>query len=233
MRESNEDPVCEIEGQLAEDRECLPPSLAESLEGVLGTSGEEGPSVGEIVDGVGDKGFGLLFLFLSLPSALPVPAPGYSTPFGIVIVLIALQMLVGRRVLWLPQKLRAVRLRKSVARRVIKTGSGAVRRIETFIRPRHDWIGSPLGLKALALVIMSMGGLMILPIPLTNTAPAIVIFLIGLGLAEDDGLLALGAFCVGCCAVALYAYVVYLFFTYGPEAVYEIKDWIKGLPRAD
>jgi hypothetical protein len=233
LKESNDAPACDREGQAAEDRECLPLSLAESLEGVLGSSEEQGPSIGEIVDGVGDKGFGLLFVFLSLPSALPVPAPGYSTPFGIVIVLIALQMLVGRRVLWLPQRLRSVRLRKSVSRRVIKTGSGAIRRLESVIRPRHDWIGSPLGLKALALVIMCMGALMILPIPLTNTAQAMVIFLIGLGLAEDDGLLALGAFGVGCCAVALYAYVVYLFFTYGPDAVYEIKDWIKGLLGAD
>lgn len=195
----------------------------------MGDSRKEGPSIGEIVDSIGDKGFGLLFLVLSLPSALPVPAPGYSTPFGIVIVLLAMQMVLGRRKLWLPERLRAVRLRKSVARKVLSTGSTAIRWCERFIRPRHDWIGAPLGLKALGLVIMCMGGLMILPIPLTNTAPAMVVFLIGLGLAEDDGLLAIGAFGVGCLAVALYAYVVYVFFAYGPDAVYEVKDWIKSL----
>ncbi len=30
--------------------------------------------------------FGFLLVILSLPSALPVPAPGYSTPFGILFI---------------------------------------------------------------------------------------------------------------------------------------------------
>ena len=29
-----------------------------------------------------ERTFGFLFVLLSLPSALPIPAPGYSIPFG-------------------------------------------------------------------------------------------------------------------------------------------------------
>jgi hypothetical protein len=67
-----------------------------------------------------------------------------------------------------------------------------------------------------------------LPIPLTNTLPAMVIFLIGVGLSEEDGLLAIGAFAVGCLAVVLYGYIIYLVLSQGPEAVDGIKDWIKA-----
>ncbi|MFP4176563.1 MAG: exopolysaccharide biosynthesis protein [Candidatus Brocadiia bacterium] len=200
----------------------LPAGLADALERVLRSDHEKGPSIGEIVDSVGEKGFGILFLVLSLPSAIPVPAPGYSTPFGVVIALIALQMFLGRRVLWIPQRLRRVRLNPKKADRIISAGAAAIRRIERFIRPRHHWIGSPLALRALAVVLLSMGGLMIFPIPLTNTAPAIVVFLLGLGLAEEDGLLVLGAFVVGCVAVLLYAGVIYLVWAYGPDAVDEV-----------
>ncbi len=204
-------------------------TLTEALEGVIDNADQRGPSIGRIVDTVGDKGFGLVFLLLSLPSALPVPAPGYSTPFGIVIVLIALQMFVGRHVLWLPERLRRIRIKQSVVRKAVKRGSGLIGWMEKYIRPRHQWISSTWGLRVLAVVIMCMGGLMILPIPLTNTAPAMVIFLIALGLAEDDGVLALGAFAVGCGAVALYAYVVYLFYVFGPGAVQQLEESVRRL----
>lgn len=204
-------------------------TLSQALEGILDTKDDRGPSVGQIVDAVGDKGFGIVFLVLSLPSALPIPAPGYSTPFGVVLVLIALQMFVGRHILWLPQRLRRVRLKKSLADKAVHRGSSVIRWMETFIRPRYQWISSTWGLRALSVVIIIMGGLMMLPIPLTNTAPAIVIFLIGFGMAEDDGLLAIGAFAVGCVAVALYAYIVYLFYAFGPEAVHGLKNSIRSM----
>jgi hypothetical protein len=73
-----------------------------------------------------------------------------------------------------------------------------------------------------------MACLMMLPIPLTNTFPAIVIFMIGIGLSEEDGLLAIGAFTVGCCALILYAGIVYIVLTQGVEAIEPIKDWIKS-----
>ena len=40
-------------------------SLAETLEATLLTGNENGPSIGEITDAVGDKGFGLLLMILS------------------------------------------------------------------------------------------------------------------------------------------------------------------------
>lgn len=207
-------------------------ALSEALEEVLDVEGDEkGPCIGQIVDTVEDKGFGILFLVLSLPSALPVPAPGYSTPFGIVIVILALQMLWGRHILWIPQRLRRIRLKKKVADKVVERGTVTIRWLEKFIRPRHQWVSSTLGLRVLSIVIICMGALMILPIPLTNTAPAMVIFFIGLGLAEDDGVLAVGAFALGCLAVALYAYIIYLFYAYGPEAIAGLKETIKGVIR--
>lgn len=204
-----------------------PESLAQTLERVLITPNELGPSIGEITAAVGEKGFGLVLLILALPSALPVPAPGYSTPFGIAITLVALQMLFGRSTLWLPKRLESTRIKPGLARKMLGAANKFLHFSERFIRPRQRWIRSKAGQAALAVVIIIMANLMILPIPLTNTAPAMVIFLIGIGLAEEDGLLAILAFALGCLAVALYAYIIYIVVSQGPEVIEGWKDWLK------
>jgi hypothetical protein len=203
-------------------------SLAQVLQSALRHPEGDDPSIGNLTLEIGDKGFGILLIILSLPSALPVPAPGYSTPFGIAIMLIALQMLRGRHSLWLPQRIQKVKIPANLCKRMANAAAKFLKASERWIKPRQRWIASRAGHAALASVVAVMAALMILPIPLTNTFPAMVIFLIGIGLAEEDGLLALLAFAVGVLAVLLYSYIVYLLISEGPEAVYQIKEWLKA-----
>ena len=70
-------------------------NLSTDLKELLSQGDARGISIGHLLQALGDRGFGLLFIILSLPSALPVPAPGYSTPFGIIITILALQMMAG------------------------------------------------------------------------------------------------------------------------------------------
>ena len=202
--------------------------LGETLQELLNADDERGLSINEITCAVGEKGFGLLLIVLSLPSALPIPAPGYSTPFGVVMALIALQMIRDRKTVWLPQRLGTIRIKPKLAKTMLGTASKFLNKIERYIRPRQKWIRGHAGQASLAFVVLNMACLMMLPIPLTNTFPAIVIFLIGVGLSEEDGLLATGAFTVGCCALILYAGIVYIVLTQGVEAIEPIKDWIKS-----
>ena len=44
---------------------------------------DEDVSIGEVLDAIADRGCGLILLILALPAALPLPAPGYATPFGL------------------------------------------------------------------------------------------------------------------------------------------------------
>ena len=203
--------------------------LGETLQELLKSDDENGISISEITRAVGEKGFGLLLVVLSLPSALPVPAPAYSTPFGLVIALIALQMISGRRAVWLPQKIGTIRIKPKLTDKMIGSASRFLGKMERYIRPRQKWIRGRTGQASLALVVLIMACLMMLPIPLTNTFPAMVIFMIGVGLSEEDGLLAIGAFTLGCCAVLLYMGIVYIVLIHGVEAIEPIKDWIKSL----
>ncbi len=199
-------------------------SLSQSLNRLLETSHSNNLSIGKISDRVGDKGFGLLLVLLSLPSALPVPAPGYSTPFGLLLSILGLQMMLGKQSPWLPARARRIVLKRTVAEKVIRGGAFFFGKVEHLIRPRLSWIGGRLGLPFMGILVLLMSALMILPIPLTNTAPAMVIFLIGAGLTEDDGLVAAAACALGVLAALLYAVVIYLAVTVGFESITQLKE---------
>jgi len=202
--------------------------LSEELRVLLRTDGEA-LTVEELVDRVGDRGFGLLLLVLSLPSALPVPAAGYSVPFGILLLLLALQMLAGKVHPVFPRRLRQTRISSSFATRLIEGAAWTFKRLECLIRPRMRWIGLRPGRILMGLLVLVMSLLMMIPIPMTNTIPALVIFLIGIGLTEEDGLFAIGACLVGVFAVILYGALVWGIWYYGPEVVTTIKETLKSL----
>lgn len=201
-------------------------TLSENLRALLALPGDR-LAVRTIADQVGDKGFGLLLAILSLPSALPVPAPGYSTPFGILLALLGAQMAAGRPRPWLPERALRKEVGKEFAAKVFGAATRFLRWSERVIRPRMRWINRTGGRVFLGCVVILMACLMILPIPMTNTLPAMVVFLVGVSLSEDDGLAALAAFAAGLLAAAFYAYVIYLLATVGMDGVIQLKDWIK------
>ena len=202
-------------------------SLSQNLTDIL--SRGDGPvTLGAVFEGVGEKGFGVLLAILSLPSALPVPAPGYSTPFGMLLAVLSIQMILLKERPILPKFATNMSLKRATAEKILSAANAFLKRIEKLIHPRMRWIGKPAGRSALGWLTLLMSLLMILPIPLTNTAPAMVIFLIGVGLTEDDGIFALLSFGLGLLATAFYAVMVFLIATLGMEGIDQLKEWIKG-----
>ena len=169
--------------------------------------------------------FGFLFVILALPSALPIPAPGYSIPFGVVMFLLASQMVIGAKKLWLPQRVRTYQLDLKTVQGFVKKGVPWLQRLETLSRPRLSYVcTSALGRIILGSAIALMSISMMIPIPGTNTLPAIGIFIIGFGLQEDDGLISLGGLTV--CVLAL---VVVLGILVGGVSLLDyLKDSLMG-----
>lgn len=202
-------------------------SLSDQLRALLHDE-EEPLTVGRLAERVGDRGFGLLLLVLSLPSALPVPAAGYSVPFGMVLLVLALQMILGRKRPVFPRRLERMAFSRSLADRLLSGAAWIFQRLEWAVRPRMRWVGRRTGLLFMGILVLLMAILMMIPIPTTNTFPAFVIFLIGVGLTEEDGLFAIGACVVGVLAVALYAVLVWAMIVYGPEVVVTIKETVQS-----
>ena len=182
-------------------------------------------TLNELLTLAGERTFGFLFVMLSLPSALPIPAPGYSIPFGVVMALLAWQLIAGARQPWLPARWRQRGFNRDKVRGVIKTGLPWLRRIEMISRPRLASVcTSVIGRMVIGCAILLMSLCMMIPIPGTNTLPAIGIFLIGFGLLDDDGLISLGGFMVCAFALAL----VLAIFILGVEVIDRIKSAVIG-----
>ncbi len=161
-------------------------------------------TLGDLIDLAGERSFGFLFVLLSFPSALPIPAPGYSVPFGIVMLLLAGQLVVGKNEPWFPKKWRSQGFEVAKVRQVLKMGLPWLRRIESISRPRLTQVCTSLpGRKVIGLAIALMSISMMIPIPGTNTLPAIGIFVTGFGLLDDDGAISLGGLALCVCGFIL------------------------------
>jgi hypothetical protein len=154
---------------------------------VYGFDGDRIP-VGEIVDRMGQSGFGLVLLMLTLVVLIPVPGP-LGMVLGTVIVFLSLQLVTNQRRLWLPGFIRRARIPTATLRAFLDRALPWLERIESFLKPRR-WI--PLSGRTarmlLAIPLISLGAAITLPIPLGNFMPAFALIVFALGLIARDGL---------------------------------------------
>ena len=223
------------EVEAAEDTaapETLPDThLSKELLGLLDRLDGRDCTIGELLDLIGDRGFGLLLLVLALPAALPIPAPGYATPFGVLMVILGAQMIMARKSPSVPEFFAKRSVKYGVLRFSIQNGHLPLKVVEFLIRPRLRVLSHNRGFRsAIGVIIVLMACFMSLPIPLTNTAPSFVIFVMAAGLLEEDGLLLFGGVLLAPVAAAIAGGALYIAVTLGPEAVETtLKPMIKGL----
>lgn len=172
-------------------------------------------SIGHMIEITGTKGFGILMLFLSMPSALPIPVPIFSIPFGTAIAFLLIQILIGRKTPWLPEKINQTTISISACKSMLKSSIKLLNATEHLIYPRWTWICTNK-LAYVLLLILTL--ILILPFPLTNTAPAAVLFLFSIGMIENDGVICAIAFLLGLLLACFYSVVAYYIFTLGIKA---------------
>ena len=189
-------------------------------------------TLNEILEIAGERTFGFLFVLLSLPSALPIPAPGYSVPFGIVMLLLAVQLIAGSEQPWLPEKFRKKGFERKQVQGLLRKGIPWLQKIELVARPRLTPVcTSRVGRTIIGCAIALMSISMMIPIPLTNTLPAIGIFVTGFGLLDDDGAISLAGLTICAMGAALSGTILYwvakLGFVGMEQAVELLKERIK------
>jgi hypothetical protein len=200
--------------------------------GEIQTAEETTPHVtlGDVLHLAGERVFGFLFVLLALPSALPVPAPGYSIPFGIIIFLLAMQLIGGAEFPWLPQKALNHTMSRQQVQKLVKAGVPWLQRIEGVSRPRLNGVcTSRAGQAILGVAIALMAVSMMIPIPGTNTLPAIGIFITGFGLLEDDGAISLAGLLVCACALAISTSIIMAVMWGGASLIDLFKAWLSAL----
>ncbi len=146
-------------------------------------------AIGEVLRILSGRGRPVLLILLSLPFCQPIQIPGFSFPFGLAISFVGLRMAFGKH-LWLPKKLLSKKVPVHTLDKITDKTLLVVRKIKRWIHPRLQGVcRSPIMEKVNGLLICLLGIFLALPlpIPLSNLTAAWSIFLLSLGMLEDDG----------------------------------------------
>jgi hypothetical protein len=172
------------------------PRFSQELKRLAQQFADRPARLSEILEATQGRGFDLLLLLIGLPFVTPVPLPGFSGPFGVVVLLIGARLALGRRP-WLPEKLLRRKLPAQFIAKVLATASRVVRWLEVLLRPRLRFLHEQWMYRRIAGVLIMVSGFLLalpLPIPLTNGLPAMTVVLLAAGAMERDGLF----FLAGC-----------------------------------
>ncbi len=178
--------------------------LSDQLEEWLGGDGDR--TLGALVDAFGEKSFAIIFVVLLGVPALPLPTGGATHVFEIIAALLALELIVGRRQVWLPERWKRLKLGGDKQQRFIAGLTRLIRRLERLSRPRlvflfdHRLSNAVFGL----LVLAGTAGAFFAP-PFTglDTLPALSVVVLSLGMLLEDFLVVAAGLVLGVGGIAL------------------------------
>jgi hypothetical protein len=181
-----------------------PRKVSDDLERWLGGDSEK--TLGSLIEVFEEKSFAVLFVVLLGVPALPLPTGGATHVFEVIAVLLALELIAGRREIWLPQRWRKLELAGDKQQRFIAALMKMIRRLERYSKPRlrflfdHRLSNIVFGL----LVIGGSAGAFLAP-PFTglDTLPALGVVLLSLGMLLEDFIVVVVALIVGSAGVTL------------------------------
>lgn len=156
-----------------------------------GDRSEDPVRLDTILARVGERSYGSLLMLLGLANVLPVGAiPGFPILTLTLTALVAGQMLAGRDYLWLPGRLRRLR----VSRQRLEAGAGrargVARRLDRLVGPRQLWAAGPTAqrLAAAVSILLSLTMLPLGLIPFGVALPGLAMAVLGLAIMVGDGL---------------------------------------------
>jgi hypothetical protein len=170
------------------------------------------------LDGEGDKtldglislfgrgSFALLFVLLLGVSALPLPTGGATHVFEVIAVLLALQLVAGRKEIWLPARWRQMQLAGPRQQKFLNGLMKLIRWLERFSRPRltflfeHRLTDVVFGLLVIALTAAAF---VAPPFSGLDTLPSLGVVMLSLGVLLEDVLVVALAIVVGVAGILL------------------------------
>jgi hypothetical protein len=168
--------------------------LSEALEATrIAVTGHK-VTLRELLGLVGEQGLLVFCAILAMPFLLPVTLPFMSTALGAPMMLIGAAVVLNR-VPWLPERLLDHALPSNTVQHVLERASHVAARFEHLVRPRLLALTASAAANSMHGVVLVIAVLVLMaPLPLVpfaNTAPAIGIILLCLGMAERDGVVIL------------------------------------------
>src|SRR6476660_4552503 len=105
--------------RMATQEKRAPEKVSDQLEGWLGDDGPK--TLGSLIDVFGEGSFAIVFVLLMAVPALPLPTGGVTHVFEVITMLLALELIIGRRTVWLPERWRGLELAGGTREKFIST----------------------------------------------------------------------------------------------------------------
>jgi hypothetical protein len=168
-------------------------------------------TIGHLLDFFGEKSFAILFLHFMFIPALPVPTGGITTLVFVPSVVIAsLQMIFGRRSLWLPERVRDLRINGKILSKAIPFMMRRIRWLEKFSQPRLSFIFGKAVFRTfigIVVLILALAAQIAPPFSGFDTLPALGIVIVALSMILEDVWLTILGIIIGIAGVGALAAV--------------------------
>ncbi|TNC66628.1 exopolysaccharide biosynthesis protein [Rubellimicrobium roseum] len=163
-------------------------------------------SVGDVVEALGDRGYGPLLFVPALIEISPIGGiPAVPSILALIIALFAVQIALGREKMWLPGFLRNLSVTGDRMKRATDKLQPVARWLDRWFHGRLEWLASDKVLRVAAVLIvflcLSVPPLELLPF--ASTAPMAAIASFGLAMTLRDGLLMALGFALSLATVAV------------------------------
>lgn len=157
-------------------------------------------TLSEVIDAVGHRTYGPLLLVIGLFAISPATiVPGMTWVAAALTLVVAGQMALGMRRIWLPRSALRLQLPRNALLSGLEKARPWAKRVDGVLKPRLTFLSYPPFVNLVAVLVIA-AALITFPlglIPLAPLAPGLAVVFFGLGMAARDGLwLALGTVAV-------------------------------------
>ncbi|MEL6608422.1 MAG: exopolysaccharide biosynthesis protein [Pseudomonadota bacterium] len=171
-----------------------------------------------ILEQLNERAFGLFLVILALPCCIPF-LYGVPQVVSVPLMFVSLQLLVGRSTPWLPARFAARTISVQTLRSLSDRAGPWLRKLELFSRPRMTALTRPPAERIVGGALVLFSASILVPLPLTNSVPAVAVAIIAGALLQRDGLFVLLGMLLGT------AWIASLIFA-GASLISLIRTWL-------
>tara|TARA_R110002049_G_scaffold198475_6_gene368495 strand:- start:1056 stop:1640 length:585 start_codon:yes stop_codon:yes gene_type:complete len=156
-------------------------------------------SIGMVVESVGSRSFGPMLILIGVTLFSPLSGiPGMSFFMASFVLLVAVQMLIGRHHFWLPRFILDRSVERDKLQKALDWLNRPARAIDGVLKPRLTFLVRSEGSYAIAALCVVVG--LCMPfmelVPFSSSAAGLALLALGLALVVRDGFLVLLALVV-------------------------------------
>jgi hypothetical protein len=199
--------------------------LSTQLDEILASLGEGQLCFGDIVKVTHGRAYDLLLVLAAVPFLSPIGSiPMVAATMGTLMMLVGSFLALGLKPR-LPQKVLEYPLKTSIVSKVLQAGAALMRRFEKFLRPRLAFAHNVVFFQRLAGLLIAISGFLLflpIPVPLSNTLPALTVMLLAAGALERDG----AFFLAGCIMFVITCACFLGLYIFGMEAFSWLREFL-------